>query len=116
MKKDSVISVIVPIHVQNEEIFEVRKSIFYATTPIEIIYVIDKNLAGIIENTKSFEKVIKIETKGRGFMFKEGVLRSSGDIILFLHSDTILPKGWDTSIRKSLKDETVIGGGFRLKF
>ncbi|UCF13732.1 MAG: hypothetical protein JSW06_05620 [Thermoplasmatales archaeon] len=115
-EKGSVISVIVPIHVQNEEIPEVRKSIFYATTPIEVIYVIDKNLSGIIEDTKSFEKVIKIEKKGRGFMLKGGVLNSSGDIILFLHSDTILSKGWDISIRNSLKDETVIGGGFRLKF
>jgi glycosyltransferase involved in cell wall biosynthesis len=115
-EKDSVISVIVPIHIENEEIPEVRKSIFYATTPTEVIYVIEKNLSGIVENTKSFEKIIKIENKGRGFMLKEGVLNSSGDIILFLHSDTILPKGWDISIRNSLKDETVIGGGFKLKF
>jgi hypothetical protein len=33
-----------------------------------------------------------------------------------LHSDTILPIGWDEQIRNLLEDKTVIGGGFLLKF
>lgn len=118
LKKDNdyFISVIVPIHIKNDKIDEVRKSIFYATTPIEVIYVVEKNLSDIFIKTDSFEKIVKIENKGRGFIFIEGIRNSKGKIILFLHSDTILPDSWDKSIRKSFENEKVVGGGFKLKF
>ena len=115
-KQYSVISVIVPIHVFPEKIKDVRNSILKATTPIEIIYVVDKNVSDFIENIKRYERIIKKENKGRGFMLAEGVRNSEGEIILFLHSDTILPLGWDKKIRNLLEDKTVIGGGFLLKF
>lgn len=118
MKNDYnyLISVIVSIHIKNDRINEVRKSILYATTPIEVIYVVEKNLSDIFTKTASFEKIVKIENKGRGFMFLEGIQHSKGDILLFLHSDTILPESWDKSIRKSLENKKVVGGGFKLKF
>jgi cellulose synthase/poly-beta-1,6-N-acetylglucosamine synthase-like glycosyltransferase len=68
-----------------------RNSIFLSKTPIEVIYVVEKNLTNVFNNLKKSEKIIKIENIGRGFMQAEGVRNSSGDIILFLHSDTILP-------------------------
>jgi cellulose synthase/poly-beta-1,6-N-acetylglucosamine synthase-like glycosyltransferase len=111
-----VISVCVPIHVFPKKIHDVRNSILKATTPIEIIYVVDNNVSDFIENIRIIEKIIKKENKGRGFMFAEGVRNSNGEIILFLHSDTILPIGWDKQIRILLEDNSVIGGGFLLKF
>ena len=55
-KQYSVISVIVPIHVFPEKIKDVRNSILKATTPIEIIYVVDKNVSDFIENIKRYLK------------------------------------------------------------
>ena len=49
-------------------------------------------------------------------MLAEGVRHSIGDITVFLHSDTILPNGWDKRIRRCLEDKRVIGGCFKLKF
>lgn len=115
-KINPVISIIVPIHIFPKKIKEVRNSILKATTPIEIIYVSDKKVSNFIENIKINEKIIKKENKGRGYMFAKGVPNSNGEIILFLHSDTILPIGWDKQIRNLLEDNTVIGGGFLLKF
>jgi glycosyltransferase involved in cell wall biosynthesis len=118
LKKDnsSLISVIVPIHKNQEKITEVRKSILKSITPIEVIYIIDKNISSTFIKVKNFEKIVKIENKGRGYMLVEGVRYSKGDIIIFLHSDTILPDGWDNSIRRCLENKKVIGGGFKLKF
>lgn len=115
-KSNPVISIIVPIHVLHEKIPMVRNSIFLAKTPIEVIYVVEKNLINVFTDIKKCEKIIKMENIGRGFMQAEGVHNSSGDIILFLHSDTILPDEWDKSILSSLKDEKVIGGEFKLRF
>jgi cellulose synthase/poly-beta-1,6-N-acetylglucosamine synthase-like glycosyltransferase len=111
-----IISIIVPIHIFPKKIHEIRNSILKATTPIEIIYVVDKNVGDFVENIEIIEKIIRKDNKGRGFMFAEGVRHSNGEIILFLHSDTILPIGWDKQIRILLEDKTVIGGGFLLKF
>ena len=118
LKKDklSLISVIVPIHKKHKKIVEVRKSILQSNSPIEVFYIIDKNLSIIFKKIENFERIIKINNKGRGYMLAEGLRYSIGDIIVFLHSDTILPNGWDISIRGSFEDKGVIGGCFKLKF
>ena len=38
-----------------------------------------------------------------------------GEVLAFLHADSVLPVGWDTAIYKSLQDDSVCGGAFRLK-
>jgi glycosyltransferase involved in cell wall biosynthesis len=110
------ISVIIPIHIKNDKLGKVRKSVQNSTKSIEIIYVFDNKIADVFTKLEKYEKIIKIENKGRGFMFAEGVHHSTGEVIMFLHSDTILPIGWDNCITGSLKDKMVIGGGFKLKF
>src|SRR6266849_6492122 len=38
------------------------------------------------------------------------------DVVLFLHADTELPRGFDLHIRRALSDSSVAGGCFRLQF
>jgi glycosyltransferase involved in cell wall biosynthesis len=116
VSKNPPISVIVPIHIKPKKIESVRRSIISATTTLEVIYVIDKSLSNIITNLHNFEKIISVINKGRGFMLAEGARISSGEVIIFLHSDTILPDKWDLDILKSLENKSIIGGGFNLKF
>lgn len=49
---------------------------------------------------------------GRGAQMNVGASAASGDILLFLHADTILPAGWEGHVREPLIDEEVAGGGF----
>ena len=49
---------------------------------------------------------------GRGVQMNMGAAAASGDILLFLHADTILPAGWGGHIREALRDEEVAGGAF----
>jgi glycosyltransferase involved in cell wall biosynthesis len=113
---NELISVIVPIHIYNDKIIDVRESILKATKKIEIIYVVDKNVKDFAIDKNKFEKIIHKQNIGRGFMLAEGIAHSKGDIILFLHSDSILPEGWDEEIRRIMSNESNIGGGFDLKF
>ena len=49
---------------------------------------------------------------GRGAQLNQGAAAAAGDILLFLHADTILPAGWEDYIGEALRDEEVAGGAF----
>lgn len=51
--------------------------------------------------------------RGRGTQMNAGSADASGDILLFLHADTILDHGWAEELRAALDDPSVVGGAFR---
>lgn len=56
-------------------------------------------------------------TGGRGPALSRGVEVSDGDIILFLHADTVLPKGYDEILREEFsQNEDVVMTAFQFKF
>lgn len=87
-----------------------------AVYPTETIFVIDKKLPEIRKNMKRNVKIIKVDNRGRGFNFARGVHEAEGEALVFLHSDTLLPLGWDSAIMNALSDKQVLGGGFSLSF
>jgi glycosyltransferase involved in cell wall biosynthesis len=48
----------------------------------------------------------------RASTLNAGASRASGDVLLFLDADTLLPTGYDEAIRDSLTDPGVVGGAF----
>lgn len=52
--------------------------------------------------------------KGRGHQMNFGAKEAGGDILLFLHADTILPREGFNIIREALKDSSVSAGAFTL--
>lgn len=52
---------------------------------------------------------------GRGRQMNAGAERARGDIVLFLHADTLLVKGAHAAISNALADQDVVGGCFRLR-
>lgn len=52
---------------------------------------------------------------GRAAQQNAGAEEASGEILLFLHADTILPDGWDWIIRETLSDPSVALGAFTFK-
>ena len=53
---------------------------------------------------------------GRGVQLNAGAAAASGDILLFLHADTILPDNAFTLIRQTMHDPAVSGGAFSLAY
>lgn len=51
---------------------------------------------------------------GRGRQLNQGAAAAGGDILFFLHADTIPPAGFATLIRASLSDKGVAAGSFSL--
>ncbi|MBI5892440.1 MAG: TIGR04283 family arsenosugar biosynthesis glycosyltransferase [Deltaproteobacteria bacterium] len=105
------ISVIIPT--LNEE-NQIAKTLGSVGRGVEVI-VVD---GGSVDNTASIAekfgaRVIKSE-KGRGVQQDIGAANAKGDVLLFLHADTILPSGWRDFIAVALSGSNVIGGAFLL--
>lgn len=68
-----------------------------------------------VKIAKSFSANVLDCLRGRARQMNEGARSAAGDILLFLHADTILPETWDQKIRAALAEKNVCGGAFSLK-
>ncbi|MCB2193621.1 MAG: TIGR04283 family arsenosugar biosynthesis glycosyltransferase [Deltaproteobacteria bacterium] len=53
--------------------------------------------------------------KGRAPQMNAGAEASTGDILLFLHADTLLPRGWEAEVRRILARPGVAAGAFSFR-
>ncbi|ACU89716.1 TIGR04283 family arsenosugar biosynthesis glycosyltransferase [Desulfomicrobium baculatum] len=53
---------------------------------------------------------------GRGVQLNHGAAAAGGDVLLFLHADTLLPANAFTLIRQTLRDTRLSGGAFSLRY
>jgi rSAM/selenodomain-associated transferase 2 len=95
---------------------------------------IDRFLANLINSTtyKNYEvivadssqtstiktkNIIKVSSKkGRAKQMNSGAKYADGEIVLFLHADTLLPKDGLESIAKTFKKRDIVAGAFDLSF
>jgi rSAM/selenodomain-associated transferase 2 len=57
-----------------------------------------------------------VAEKGRGRQMNRGAALATGDVLLFLHADTLLPSNAFSLIRSTLHDKRCVGGAFDLGF
>jgi glycosyltransferase involved in cell wall biosynthesis len=81
--------------------------------PIEIIISDGGSTDGTQEIAKTMADQLIIGPKGRYQQLNNGAEIANGDILLFLHADTLLPEGAILQILNRLQDPNVIGGGFQ---
>jgi glycosyltransferase involved in cell wall biosynthesis len=113
----SSISVIVPVHGNASKLQAIMDSIASSSSRVELIIVIDnKELVGKIPPTDSRARVVVSTKIGRGHAFVKGARGARGDIVLLLHSDTVLPSKWDEAILKAMADRRIVGGAFSLSY
>ena len=109
------ITVITPIHTTTHKLAQIRKVLSSATVQIQLIIVLNNpKLTKMIEPQNTNEHVVVAPRKGRGFAFLEGIAKTTGNVTMLLHSDTIPPLGWDQAILNALKNPNVVGGGFSM--
>jgi rSAM/selenodomain-associated transferase 2 len=116
MTKKPSVSVILPVLREAGSINEVVAHI-RAQDPdgsAEII-VIDGDLTGGTINAALVNGLIlAVSRQGRARQMNRGAEMASGEILLFLHSDTLLPAQALARINLAMKDEHIVGGAFEL--
>jgi hypothetical protein len=59
---------------------------------------------------------IFVTGSGRAVQMNAGAGKALGEILLFLHADTLLPEGYDDEVRAALSRKDTVAGAFRLSF
>jgi rSAM/selenodomain-associated transferase 2 len=111
------ISVIIPVLHEGEKINEILDSIKSASAdvPYETIVVDGDSSGDTIAHISDSSVITMIAPRGRAFQMNEGAAKACGDILLFLHADTLLPPKAFPKIIAALSDSSFIGGAFDLK-
>jgi len=112
------ISVIIPVLNEAEIINQIIEHVcsLNNNTNVEII-VADGDPCGSTIKTVTREKVIRVlSEKGRGRQMNKGAAVATGDILLFLHADTLLPVGAFEKITAVMRTGHYAGGAFDLEF
>ncbi len=83
--------------------------------PHEIIVADCGSGDGTAELAGQLETILLQETPApgsRAAALNRGAARATGDVLLFLDADTLLPRGYDQAIRHALLGPRVVGGAF----
>lgn len=111
------ISVIIPVFHEGEKINEILDSIksVAADVPYETIVVDGDSLGDTIAYVSDSSVITLTAPRGRALQMNAGAAKTCGDILLFLHADTLLPPKAFPKIIAALSDSSFIGGAFDLK-
>ena len=112
------ISIILPVLHETERIEEAiaRLRDQDPRNGMEII-VVDGDGYGTTINAIRDEKVVKLTSKqGRAFQMNRGAAFARGDMLLFLHADTLLPFRALDLVRAAMDDSRLVAGAFDLGF
>lgn len=97
------ISVIIPVYHEDETLLQTIDTLRQNAQENDFeIIVIDTPEYTTINRLHVKDIRTSIAPKGRASQMNEGALMAQGDILLFLHADTQLPKAWDILIEKAL--------------
>ena len=111
------ISVIIPVLHEREKINEILDSIksVDADVPYETIVVDGDSSGDTIAHISDSSVITLTAQRGRALQMNAGAARACGDILLFLHADTLLPQKAFPKIIEALSSSNFIGGAFDLK-
>jgi len=107
------ISVIIPALNEEEHIAACIDAVKISDDVGEVIVADGGSSERTVEIAEKYPGVKVIKTgRGRGLQLNAGGLAATGEILLFLHADTVLEKGWSTAVIRALKDHSVAAGAF----
>lgn len=107
------ISIIMPTLNEETTLEETIKSVFPVNVEHEFIIVDAESEDNTRTIANRYGKVLSIKEHSRGASMDLGARHASGDIFLFLHSDTHLPAGALDKIQKYMDNPEIVWGGFK---
>ena len=83
---------------------------------VEVIVVDGGSLDETIERARERGAHVIKSGRGRGLQMHAGAGIARGEVLWFLHADTLPPKDAAERIREALRDAQAVGGNFRVRF
>lgn len=112
---DGLTSIIIPTLNEERGIEATLDSAAAQSEPHEIIVVDGGSDDGTRRIAARFAQTITTPA-GRARQMNAGAARARGDVLLFLHADTLLPPCALSAVRQALEPSGMEGGAFRLQF
>lgn len=109
------LSVVIPALNEAERIEATLRAVRVQSVPAEVIVVDGGSTDETVRRAAAHARVVHAEP-GRAVQMNAGAARAGGDVLLFLHADTLLPPGAFEAIANALADPSVEAGAFRLAF
>jgi len=111
--KKPFISVIIPTYNEAKTINGTLEHLRTWENQLEIIVVDGGSTDGTVPSSVPVKWLRA--PKGRASQMNTGARQATGDILLFLHSDSRLPADAIKQIQHAMKDKSVVGGAFKVK-
>jgi rSAM/selenodomain-associated transferase 2 len=108
------ISVIIPTLDEDASISRAIRSCREAG-PCEVIVVDGGSRDRTMEIARGEADAVIAAPRGRAAQMNAGAAVARGEVLLFLHADTLLPGGAVPAVLGALQDPAVIGGAFRIR-
>ena len=109
----SEVSIIIPTLNEEDFLNRTLRNLTLLNPPPKEVLVVD---GGSQDNTVNIATeagvILLVSEKGRSIQMNLGAKAAKGDLLCFLHADTIVPDDLITIINKTLADPTIAGGGF----
>ncbi len=109
------LSIIIPTFNEASLIERTLQSLKQRSRNAEIVVVDGESTDDTVALASKQVRVISAK-RGRGGQLNAGVRATSGDILLFLHADTLLDAGGIDELLAVMQDERIVGGAFRMRF
>ncbi len=109
---DAIIAVIVPTLDEAGRIGSLLEHLSALSTA-QVIVADGGSRDGTARRARELGAKVVTSDAGRAQQMNAGAVEAQGDILLFLHADTLLPDTFEKDIRSALQDPNVVGGAFR---
>ncbi|MGB3311217.1 MAG: TIGR04283 family arsenosugar biosynthesis glycosyltransferase [Nodosilinea sp.] len=107
------ISIVIPALNEATNLPSVLNAI-YAAASVEVVVVDGGSSDGTAQVARAMGARVVESAPGRSHQMNQGARAAKGPLLIFLHADTRLPKGFDQAIRQTLAQPGVVAGAFTL--
>lgn len=113
---DGEFSVIIPTLSEASEIGRTLAALRSSEEPVEIIVVDGGSGDGTVSIARDFDATVIDAPRGRGSQLHAGAGIATGDVLWFLHADSIPPVDAFAEIRRVFEDQNAVAGNFAIRF
>ena len=110
------ISIIIPVLNEAQSIGETLEAAARVKGVVEVIVVDGGSADGTAEAARGRGARVVSAARGRGAQMHAGALAARGEVLWFLHADTLAPVDAGECIGRALADPRAVGGNFSIRF